>query len=116
ILQEENAAEVGGIMHCFSGSIQEMETCLAMNFYISLAGPVTFKNAIEIKEVAKVVPLNRLLIETDAPYLAPHPHRGKRTEPAYVTLIAKEIASLKEISYEELAEQTTENARILFNV
>lgn len=77
ILQEENAAEVGGIMHCYSATVAEVDACLEMNFYISLAGPVTFKNAKEPKEVAKIVPLDRLLIETDAPYLAPHPYRGK---------------------------------------
>lgn len=116
ILKEEEANVVGGVMHCFSGSIQEMEQCIEMNFYISLAGPVTFKNAKELKEVAKVVPLERLLIETDAPYLAPHPHRGKRNEPAYISLVAKEIASIKGISYEKLAEQTTKNAHEFFKL
>src|SRR5699024_7066341 len=116
ILKEENAKEVGGIMHCFSGSIEEMESCLEMDFYISLAGPVTFKNAKELKEVAKVVPLNRLLIETDAPYLAPHPHRGKRNEPAYVSLVAQEIAALKGVSTEKIAKQTTENAQLFFGL
>ncbi len=82
ILQEENAQEVGGIMHCFSSTPEIAEQCLEMNFYISLGGPVTFKNAKEPKEVAKVVPINKLLIETDCPYLAPHPYRGKRNEPA----------------------------------
>lgn len=90
--------------------------CIKMNFYISLGGPVTFKNAKKPKEVAKEVPLNRLLIETDCPYLTPHPYRGKRNEPAYVKLVAEEIASIKGISFEELAEITTENAKTVFNI
>ena len=103
ILKEENAAEVGGIMHCFSGSPETALECVKMNFYISLGGPVTFKNAKKPKEVAKAVPLDRLLIETDCPYLAPHPYRGKRNEPAYVKLVAEEIAALKGLSFEEVA-------------
>lgn len=116
ILQEENAAEVGGIMHCYSGTIEQLTPCLEMNFYISLAGPVTFKNAKELKEVAKHIPLNRLLIETDAPYLAPHPHRGKRNEPAYVTKVAKEIASLRGMDYEEVCRITTRNALDVYRI
>lgn len=116
ILQEENASEVGGIMHCYSGNVEEMNLCLDMNFYISLAGPVTFKNAKELKEVAKHVPLNRLLIETDAPYLAPHPYRGKRNEPAYVTKVAEEIASLREMDYESICEITTKNAMEIYRI
>lgn len=116
ILQEENAAEVGGIMHCYSATREELQACLEMNFYISLAGPVTFKNAKEVKEVAKVVPLDRLLIETDAPYLAPHPYRGKRNEPAYVKLVAEEIARLRGISLEDVSRITTENALKIFRL
>lgn len=116
ILKEEKAEEVGGIMHCFSGSMETAMECIKMNFYISLGGPVTFKNAKKPKEVAKEVPLNRLLIETDCPYLTPHPYRGKRNEPAYVKLVAEEIASIKGISFEELAEITTENAKTVFNI
>ena len=116
ILQEENAKDVGGIMHCFSGNITEMRTCLEMNFYISLGGPVTFKNAKEVKEVAKLIPLDRLLIETDAPYLAPHPYRGKRNEPAFVTLVAEQIATLRNMEYEELCHITTENAKKIFRI
>jgi len=116
ILKEEDAKEVGGIMHCYSGSVSEMHTCLDMNFHISLGGPVTFKNAHEVKDIAKLVPLDRLLIETDAPYLAPHPYRGKRNEPAYVTLIAKEIARLRGIEYERLCQTTTQNALKLFRI
>ena len=116
ILEEEGAAEVGGIMHCFSGSPETAKRCLDMNFYISLGGPVTFKNAIKPKEVAKAVPLDRLLIETDCPYLAPHPSRGKRNEPSYVRLVAEQIADLKEVSFEEVAKATTENANRLFKI
>lgn len=116
ILKEENAAEVGGIMHCFSGSAETAAECLKMNFYISLGGPVTFKNARKPKEVAKAIPLDRLLVETDCPYLAPHPYRGKRNEPAYVKLVAEEIAALKGLSFEEVAGATTENAKRIFRI
>src|SRR5690625_2414889 len=92
ILQSESAKEVGGVMHCYNDSVKYVQACLDMNFYISLGGPVTFKNAPLPKEVAKQVPLDRLLVETDAPFLAPHPYRGKRNEPAYVKLVAEQIA------------------------
>ncbi|WP_413377023.1 TatD family hydrolase [Alkalihalobacillus sp. 1P02AB] len=116
ILREEKAEEVGGIMHCFGGSVEIATQCLDMNFYISLGGPVTFKNAKRPKVIAKEVPLERLLIETDCPYLAPHPFRGKRNEPAYVELVAKEIAELREMSVEEVALQTRENAKKIFKI
>ena len=103
-------------MHCFSGSPETAQRCLDMNFYISLGGPVTFKNAVKPKEVAKEVPLERLLIETDCPYLAPHPYRGKRNEPSYVKLVAEQIAELKGVSFEEVAKATTENANRLFRI
>ncbi|KMY48148.1 TatD family hydrolase [Peribacillus loiseleuriae] len=116
ILKEENAHEVGGIMHCFSGSPEIAKECVEMNFYISLGGPVTFKNAKKPKEVAAEIPLDRLLIETDCPYLAPHPFRGKRNEPAYVKLVAEQIAEIKEITLEEVAKATTWNAKKLFGI
>ncbi|MFW0782615.1 TatD family hydrolase [Rossellomorea marisflavi] len=116
ILKEEEASEVGGIMHCFSGSPEVAKECVDMNFYISLGGPVTFKNARKPKEVAKEIPLEKLLVETDCPYLAPHPNRGKRNEPAYVRLVAEQIAELKEISIEEVEAATTRNAKKLFNI
>ncbi|MEY8351087.1 TatD family hydrolase [Bacillus cereus] len=116
ILAEENAAEVGGIMHCFSGSVEVAQQCIGMNFLISLGGPVTFKNAKKPKEVAMEIPMEKLLIETDCPYLTPHPFRGKRNEPSYVKLVAEEIANLKGISYEEVAKITTENAKGLFGI
>lgn len=116
ILKEENAQEVGGIMHCFGGSVETAYESIAMNFMISLGGPVTFKNAKKPKEVAAAIPLEHLLIETDAPYLAPHPYRGKRNEPSYVPLVAEEIARLKGISVEEVAAATTENAIKFFKL
>ncbi len=116
ILREENAQEVGGIMHCFSGSAEVAQQCIDMNFYISLGGPVTFKNAKKPKEVAREIPLDNMLVETDCPFLAPHPYRGKRNEPAYVRLVAQQIAEIKEISVEEVEEITTENAKRLFGI
>ena len=116
ILQEENAEVIGGIMHCYNDSVDYIQACLDMNFYISLGGPVTFKNAPLPKEVATEVPLNRLLIETDAPFLAPHPNRGKRNEPAYVKLVAEKIAELREMSFGEISEQTTQNGLKLFGI
>ena len=103
-------------MHCFSGSPEIAKECVEMNFYISLGGPVTFKNAKKPKEVAAEIPLDRLLIETDCPYLAPHPFRGKRNEPAYVKLVAEQIAEIKEITFEEVAQATTGNAKRLFGI
>ncbi|CAH0347567.1 TatD family hydrolase [Bacillus sp. CECT 9360] len=116
ILKEENAAEVGGIMHCFSGSVETALECVEMNFYISLGGPVTFKNAKKPKEVALEIPLDHLLIETDCPYLAPHPHRGKRNEPSFVKLVAEQIAEIKNVTLEEVAEVTERNAKKLFGI
>ena len=116
ILREEEASEVGGIMHCFGGSVEIAKECIEMNFYISLGGPVTFKNAKRPKQVAKEIPLDRLLVETDCPYLAPHPNRGKRNEPAYVKLVAEEIAELREMDFDSLCRQTTANAKQLFGI
>ncbi|KOY79944.1 TatD family hydrolase [Lysinibacillus macroides] len=116
ILREENAASVGGVMHCFGGSVETARECIAMNFMISLGGPVTFKNARLPKEVATEIPLEHLMIETDAPYLAPHPYRGKRNEPAFVPLVAEEIARLKGLTVEEIAQATTTNAKNFFGI
>jgi TatD DNase family protein len=116
ILKEENAGEVGGIMHCFSGSVETALECVDMNFYISLGGPVTFKNAKKPKEVAESIPMDRLLVETDCPYLTPHPYRGKRNEPAYVKLVAQQIAELKGLTLEEVAGETAKNAKKLFGI
>ncbi|MGY4691897.1 TatD family hydrolase [Salibacterium sp. K-3] len=116
VLREENAAETGGIMHCFGGDLDIARQALDMNFHISFGGPVTFKNAQLPKDVAKEIPMERLLVETDCPFLAPHPNRGKRNEPAYVKLVAEKIAELKGMTLKELAEQTTENAEKLFRI
>ncbi|WP_100405922.1 TatD family hydrolase [Bacillus solitudinis] len=116
ILKAEGADQVGGIMHCFGGSLEIARMCLDLNFHISFGGPVTFKNAKRPKEVVKEIPLEKLLIETDCPYLAPHPFRGKRNEPAYVKLIAEQIAELREMNYQELANQTRINAKKLFGI
>jgi TatD DNase family protein len=110
ILKEEKADDVGGIMHCFSGSWETAKVCLDMNFYISFAGPLTYKNAKQPKEVLAQVPLDRLLFETDAPYLTPHPYRGKRNESSYVRLVAEAAAEIHGLSLEEIAQITTNNA------
>jgi TatD DNase family protein len=116
ILKEEKAEEVGGVMHCFSGSVETARESIDMNFMISLGGPVTFKNAKKPKEVAELIPIEHLMIETDAPYLAPHPYRGKRNEPSYVPLVAEEIARLKGLTIEEVGEKTTKNAEQFFKL
>ena len=104
------------VLHCFSGSSEFAELCLKEGWYIALGGVVTFKNAAKVKEVAQFVPLNRLLVETDAPYLAPTPYRGMENQPSYVKLVAEEIAKLKGISFDEVAEATTTNATKIFNL
>lgn len=114
LMQEENANQVGGVMHCFTEDWDIAKKALDMNFYISFSGIVTFKNALAIQDVAKRIPLDRMLIETDSPYLAPNPHRGKPNEPAYVRYTADYIANLRNISVDELAEQTTNNFFLLF--
>ncbi|MBE3552173.1 MAG: TatD family hydrolase [Kyrpidia tusciae] len=116
ILKRAGASEVGGVMHCFSGSLAMAQECLHLGFYLSFGGPVTFKNARRPKEVAAQVPEERLLIETDAPYLTPEPHRGKRNEPAYVALVAEALAKIRETEPEQLALATRANARRLFRV
>ena len=114
ILREEGAEEVGGILHCFTESWEMAEQALAMGFYISFSGIVTFKNASQLRDVAKKVPQDKFLIETDAPYLAPIPHRGKQNQPAYVADVAKFIASVRGLSVETVAKITTENFHRLF--
>lgn len=116
ILKEVKAGEYGGILHCFSGSWEMARQCIKLGFKISLAGPVTFKNATRLQDIAKLLPLDHLLVETDCPYLAPEPHRGKRNEPAYVRHVAEKIAELKKISLEELAQITTANALAVFKI
>lgn len=114
IMAEEGAGEAGGVMHCFTESQAVADVALELGFYISFSGIVTFKNARDLKEVARQVPLDRLLVETDSPYLAPVPHRGKRNEPAFVRHVAAEIAALRGISLEEVAVASTRNFHALF--
>jgi TatD DNase family protein len=114
IMQEENAQTVGGVMHCFTESIDVAMRAIEMGFYISFSGIVTFKNAAALKEVAQQVPLDRILVETDSPYLAPIPFRGKTNQPAYVKHVAEEVANLRNISLEALTQASTSNFFNLF--
>lgn len=116
IMKEEGASEIGGVMHCFTESWDVAEQAMEMNFYISLSGIVTFKNAKALKEVAQKIPLERMLIETDSPYLAPVPHRGKLNQPAFVRFVAEEIAQLRETSVENIAAATSQNFFDLFQI
>ncbi len=116
IMEAENAREIGGVMHCFTEDWDMAQRAIDLNFYISFSGIVTFKNAKQLHEVAQRVPLDRMLIETDAPYLAPVPYRGKTNQPAYVKYVAEHIAQLRDIEYAEVAAQTTQNFYRLFNV
>jgi TatD DNase family protein len=114
ILEEEGAERCGGVMHCFVENWEIARRALDLGFYISFSGIVTFKNAADLQEVAKQVPLDRILVETDSPYLAPVPYRGKSNEPAYVYHVAKFLAELRGEEYEKIAEQTTRNFFDLF--
>jgi TatD DNase family protein len=113
-MQEEGASEAGGVMHCFTESWEVAQGALKMGFHISFSGIVTFKNAKDLKDVASKVPLDRLLVETDAPFLAPQPTRGKRNEPAFMVHTAAMLAELKDVSAEDIAAATTENFFRLF--
>lgn len=115
ILKEYNhGSEI--VMHCFSGSVEFGRECVKQGWYLALGGVVTFKNAIKMKEVAKDIPLDKLLVETDSPYLTPVPFRGKENQPAYVKYVAEEIANLRGISFDEVAEITTKNAERIFKI
>ncbi|MCD8566287.1 MAG: TatD family hydrolase [Burkholderiaceae bacterium] len=114
ILREEGADEVGGVMHCFTESWEMAQQSMELGFYVSFSGIVTFKNARDLQETATKMPMDRLLIETDSPYLAPVPHRGKRNDPSFVIHVAEKIAELKGLSVEQVAEQSTENFFRLF--
>lgn len=116
ILRREKLGPAGGVMHCYSGSWEMARECLSMGFYISIAGPVTYTNAARLKDVAARVPRDRLLIETDAPYLTPAPYRGKRNEPAHVRYTAEEISRLREMEIEDLGKMCAENGRRLFRI
>ena len=114
ILAEEKASEAGGVMHCFTESLEVAQAAMEMGFYISFSGIVTFKSATALREVARSIPLERMLIETDSPYLAPVPYRGKLNQPAYVKYVAEEIARLRGVSLEEVGRATSENFCRLF--
>jgi TatD DNase family protein len=116
ILQEEGPLKFGGIMHCFSGDLDFAKKVLDIGLHISIPGTVTFKNAAVQQEIARKIPLSSLLLETDGPFLAPHPYRGKRNEPHFLLHTAQVIAGLRDISIEELARQTTRNAATLFGL
>ena len=116
IMQEERADVAGGVMHCFTETQAMADAAMALGFYISFSGIVTFKNAKELQAVAKAVPLEKMLIETDAPYLAPMPYRGKQNEPKYVKYVAEKIAELKQIDVEIVAKVTSENCQKLFGM
>lgn len=116
VMKEENADAIGGVMHCFSETWDIAKQALDMNFYISMSGIVSFKNAAVLHDVARKVPLDRLLIETDSPYLAPVPFRGKQNHPALVKYVAQAVADLRQMNYEEVASVTTENFKRCFKL
>ena len=115
ILKEEGAQQIGGVMHCFTESYEVAKAAMEMGFFISFSGIVTFKSAKELQETCKQVPLDRMLIETDSPYLAPAPFRGKSCQPAYVHYVAEKLAELRQVSVEEIAQQTSANFFKLFH-
>ena len=116
LLQQHHAERCGGVIHCFTENQWFAEQALALGFYISVSGIITFKNAGDIRQVIRQVPLERLLVETDSPYLAPVPYRGKQNQPAYVREVCEYVAPLKGVSVEELAQITTNNFSNLFGV
>ncbi|ABO48616.1 hydrolase, TatD family [Desulforamulus reducens MI-1] len=116
ILREEAPYPAGGVMHCFSASWEIAQECIKLGLYVSLAGPVTFSNAGKLKDIARQVPVDYLLVETDCPYLTPVPHRGKRNEPVYVQHVVDHVAKLRNMAAEELSQITAENTCRLFNL
>jgi TatD DNase family protein len=116
IIKSENAKDTGGVFHCYSGSVEMLKEVLDNNFYISVGGALTFKNAKKLVEVVEYVPLDRLLIETDCPYLTPEPHRGKRNDSSYVRYVAEKISDIRGIETEKVAEITMDNAKRLFGI
>lgn len=116
LMKAHNAEAAGGVLHCFTENYEMAKAALDLGFYISISGIMTFRNAAELRDVVRKLPLDRLLIETDAPYLAPVPHRGKTNQPAYVTDVAAAMAELKDVSITELARQTTANFYQLFKL
>ena len=116
ILRDENGGADGGVMHCFSGGPAEAEKCLALGFHLSFAGPITFKNPGALPEAAAMAPIDRILIETDAPYLAPHPHRGERNEPMRVLLVAEKLAAIRGVAPEAIGAAATDNLERVFRL
>jgi len=116
LLREEGNGKVQGVIHCFTGDYDAARAYLDLGFYLSFTGIITFKNAGALREVVRIVPLDKMFVETDSPYLTPVPHRGKRNEPAYVRFVAASIASVKGLSIEEVARVTTNNVRTLFRI
>src|SRR5256712_10898167 len=116
ILKEEKASELGGVFHCFSGDAWLAKDALDLGFYLSFSGVITFQNATMLRDIVKTVPLDRILVETDSPYLAPVPHRGKRNEPAYVRHVAEKIAEIHGLSVKDVEEATTQNTQRLFRI
>lgn len=116
IIKKHSGDNLRGVIHCYSGGIELAKEFVKLGFYISFAGPITFKNAKVSKQVVKELPMDKILIETDSPYLTPHPHRGKRNEPLYVSFVAREIAELKDMDYDDVVEQASKNTRELFNI
>lgn len=114
VLEETGAKETGGVMHCWAGNVEEAEKTVALGLALGFGGTLTFKNAEEIREAARTMPVESLLVETDAPYLAPMPHRGKRNEPAYTLMVAEKLAELRNLSLIEIANITIQNARRVF--
>ncbi|MGL4696948.1 TatD family hydrolase [Enterococcus larvae] len=116
VLKEEGVQDIGGIMHSYSGDSEWMKRFLDLGMHISFSGVVSFKKAVEVQEAAQTAPIDRMLVETDAPYLAPVPYRGKRNEPGYTRYVVEKIAELRNMPWEELAQQTTRNAHQLFRI
>lgn len=116
LTEEAEGGRLTGVMHCFTGSLETAKQCMDIGFYISFGGPVTFKNAKKVQETAAHIPLQSLLVETDSPYLSPHPFRGQRNEPARVTYVADKLAELQGVSVAEIAAVTTANACRLFGI
>jgi TatD DNase family protein len=116
IIHEENQGKLNGVLHCFGGDMELGQQALDLGLLISFTGNITFKKAHQVREAAKAIPLDRIMIETDCPFLAPQLFRGKRNEPAYVVEVAKQIAEVKGISMEKVAQQTTQNAKHFFNI
>jgi TatD DNase family protein len=116
LLRSEGGGSLRGVIHCFTGDYEAAERYLDMGFYLSFTGIITFKNADALREVVRKIPLQRMFVETDSPFLTPVPHRGKRNEPAYVRYVAETIARIKNISLEQAASATTANARALFHL